>query len=288
MQFGIIDLSGFVVPHWTALDVEVDSCGNGIHAVLAFSRHLFKLREDHSHLAVCVDRGSAHRRVLLPTYKSNRPEKDADLVRQLKLCEHLCEAHGVPIVAKEGYEADDCIATLVKRLEASGKADVVVIHANDKDMRQLLSERTSMWSKKAGWYTVRTLRADWGIRPDQCVDYQAIAGDSTDGIPGVKGIGGKTAQWLIGRYETLDGVYDNLEEIKATLKIGTFKGETIAGRLWEHQGDAIISWKLCKLVDDLELDVDPKETKVSSYPPSLFKFMDWLEDPKIDPDRYEV
>lgn len=268
MKFGIIDMSSLVHRYWHGHAIRLDSCGNGIHAVLAWKDDLEYLTKNFTHLAVAVDRGYTYRSAIYPPYKQNRDETDPDLTRQMELCESLCEHFSVLAVGVDGHEADDVIATLSARLRAAGKCDVT-IYSQDKDMRQLLSPRIRMFTKKHGFYGERELMRDWEIRPDQVVDYQSLVGDSVDGVPGCPGIGPKTAGPLMRDYDSLDGIYSNLPALSPGVR----------KKLEEGQDMCFTSKALVTLKDDLEIPITGAETRVREKKPTLSGFLANLHDP---------
>ncbi|MEO1136585.1 MAG: DNA polymerase I, partial [Pseudomonadota bacterium] len=196
------------------------SDGLPVGAVSGFCNMLYKLltdmqdEHDPTHFAVIFDYSSkTFRNEIYSEYKANRPEPPEDLVPQFSLVRDATRAFNVPCIEQEGYEADDLIATYAAEVEAAG-GEVVII-SSDKDLMQLVSDKVSMFdtmkNKKIGPDEVVE---KFGMGPEHVVDIQALAGDSTDNVPGVPGIGVKTAAQLITEYGDLETLLNRAEEIK--------------------------------------------------------------------------
>ena len=220
----LVDGSGYIFRAYFALIRSSNpprrSDGVPTGAVLGFSNMLNKLltdmRDEHdpTHLAVIFDySGRSFRNDLYPDYKGNRPDAPEDLIPQFPLVRAATRAFNVPCIEMEGYEADDLIATYARQAEAQGGE--AVIFSSDKDLMQLVSDRISMFdpmkNKKIGREEVVE---KFGLPPENVIDIQALAGDSTDNVPGVPGIGVKTAAQLIGEYGDLDTLLKRAGEIK--------------------------------------------------------------------------
>ncbi|PQA87914.1 DNA polymerase I [Hyphococcus luteus] len=219
----LVDGSGYIFRAYFALGRSgalTRSDGTPVGAVLGFCNMLNKLltdmqdEHDPTHLAVIFDHsGKSFRNEIYPDYKGNRPEAPEDLIPQFPLVRDATRAFNVPCIELEGYEADDIIATYAKQTEKEG-GEVVII-SSDKDLMQLVSDRVSMFdpikNKKIGREEVIE---KFGLGPEHVVDIQSLAGDSTDNVPGVPGIGVKTAAQLIEEYGDLDALLNRAEEIK--------------------------------------------------------------------------
>lgn len=174
-----------------------------------------------SHVAVCWDMGSkTFRNELYSEYKANRSEPPEELIPQFDLAKDVVSAFSVPNIGMVGFEADDCIGTIVE--QKRGKANIHIL-TGDHDILQLLGNNTSVVLFKRGFgnYDVQTetsFFADKGISPKQMIDVKAFMGDSSDNYPGVKGIGEKTALKLIKQYEHVDGVLANLDKLTKAQK----------------------------------------------------------------------
>ncbi len=212
----LVDGSSFLFRAFHALPILTRPDGTPVNAVLGFSNMLLKLLDDlhATHLAVIFDSGrKTFRNDLSSDYKANRPEPPDELVPQFPLVRDATRAFNVKCIEAPGYEADDLIATFARQAEAEG-ADVIIV-SSDKDLMQLVTDRVSMFdaikNKKIG---PKEVQEKFGVGPDKVVDVQALAGDSTDNVPGVPGIGIKTAAQLIQEYGDLDSVLAHASEIK--------------------------------------------------------------------------
>ena len=192
------------------------SDGTPTNAVYIYTRILLKLIEDTEadYVAVIFDKArKTFRNDIYPEYKAHRPDAPEDLIPQFALVREATEAMGIPGIEMANYEADDLIATYAKQAAAEGM-DVTIVTA-DKDLMQLVDERISIWDGVKD----RTIREaevieKFGVSPNRVIDVQALAGDSTDNVPGVQGIGIKTAAELINTYGDLDTLLARAEEIK--------------------------------------------------------------------------
>ncbi len=185
-------------------------------AIYGFTRDMMFLRDTvaPSHLVCVFDPpGKTFRDAIFSDYKAQRSPTPDDLVSQIPVIrEELLPAMRIPVVEVANFEADDVLATLARAGEARGMQ--VFICSSDKDCRQLLTDRVKVYNlRKRELYDATSLRADWGVRPDQVVDFQTLVGDAVDNIPGAKGIGAKTAAKLLQDYGTLDNLMTKLHEI---------------------------------------------------------------------------
>ena len=216
----LIDGSGFIFRAYHAIRPLNRPDGTPVNAVSGFCNMLFKLLRDlddserPSHLAVIFDAGrKTFRNDIYPDYKAHRPPAPDDLVPQFKIIHEAVEAFNLPSIKLEGYEADDIIATYAKQAEK--KDYKVTIVSSDKDLMQLVSDNISMFDSMKN----RIIRADevvekFGLGPEKVIEIQALAGDSSDNIPGVPGIGVKTAALLLEEFGNLDTLLERASEIK--------------------------------------------------------------------------
>ena len=212
----LVDGSGFIFRAYHALPPLTRSDGTPTSAVLGFSNMLAKLlsETDADHIAVVFDHsGSSFRNRVYDQYKAHRPDPPADLVPQFRLVREATDAFGVCRVELEDFEADDLIATYAREAVEAGA--VVTIVSSDKDMMQLVGERVTMLdpikNRQIGDVEVRE---KFGVGPDKVIEVQALCGDSVDNVPGVPGIGVKTAAELINTYGNLETLLDRAAEIK--------------------------------------------------------------------------
>ncbi|MEI6690418.1 MAG: 5'-3' exonuclease H3TH domain-containing protein [bacterium] len=191
-------------------------------------------------------------------YKAQRPKADAELVDQISIVKELLSAMGMTQIAQEGYEGDDIIGSLAKQL--GEVAEETLILTGDQDTMQLVTERVSVMLPAKGkdpvtLYGPEQVLTRYGIHPSQVVDYKALVGDSSDNIPGVAGIGPKTAAGLIVKYQDLDGIYTHLTEI----------GETVRTKLIEGRDSAYLSQDLSRIVTEMNLAITLNDLVISDF-----------------------
>ncbi|HKH49353.1 MAG TPA: 5'-3' exonuclease H3TH domain-containing protein [Thermoanaerobaculia bacterium] len=219
-------------------------------ATYGFASFLLKLVADErpTHLAVAFDRNlnGSFRNAEYPEYKAQRQDPPPELVAQIDTCLEVAAALGAATFIDESYEADDLIATLLARLTPRGHGAVVV--TSDKDLAQLVSDRVSLLDfAQEMRYTPATIQEKFGVRPDQITDLLGLAGDPVDNIPGVPGIGRKTAAELLAAYGHLEDVYAHLDEIPFS-KIRAAK--SVSFKLREHRDLAVLSKRLATVATD--------------------------------------
>jgi len=216
-----------------------------------FASVLLRLLEQESpeYLAVSFDTGRTFRDQAYPAYKATRAKMPEDLSPQIDRIRELVNAFGIPVLEREGYEADDVLGTVAAQAAERG-LDVVIL-TGDRDLLQLASDRVTV--RLAGQKLSQALdfgpaevRAKLGIEPQQLVDFKALVGDASDNIPGVSGIGEKTAVALLAEYGSLEGIYANLDKIPAR----------VAARLEAGRDQARLSQHLARIVTDVDLPFD--------------------------------
>ena len=201
-----------------------NSSGQNTSAIFGFARMLYKLIEEQNpdYLVVAFDPPKKSFRFnVYPEYKANRQKMPDDLKYQVEEIKNMVAVMGLKQVENDNYEADDVMGTIAKKY--SSKDLEVMLVTGDKDAYQLVDENIKIYANKKGIseyeiYDSDSIKEKLGLVPDQIIDYMALMGDSSDNIPGVKGIGEKSAQKLIEKFGNLDSVYDNLEEIKGKQK----------------------------------------------------------------------
>ena len=216
----LIDGSGYIFRAYHALPPLTRADGTNVGAVSGFCNMLYKLLDETlndggaTHFAVIFDHSSkSFRNEIYGDYKANRPPPPEDLVPQFPLFRDAVRAFGLPCIEMEGYEADDLIATYAEQAKADGHE--VVIVSSDKDLMQLVDGGVTMLDPmKNRAIGHDEVREKFFVAPEHVVDVQALAGDSTDNVPGVPGIGVKTAAQLIDEYGDLDNLLAHAEEIK--------------------------------------------------------------------------
>jgi DNA polymerase I len=254
----LVDASPYIFrAHYSLPESLKSPAGDRAGAVYGFAGFLLKLidAERPSHLGVAFDRdltGSFFRNQVYPAYKAQRTAPPAELVAQLADCEAMAAALGAATFVHDRYEADDLIATLCRQLTTAGHAVVVV--TSDKDLAQLVGERVSLYDFGKGLRLgPAEVRSTFGVRADQVVDLLALAGDPVDNIPGVPGIGRKTAAELLGAYGSLDDLYAGLEELRGSRLRGA---KTLYGKLRDARELAFLSRRLAALATDAPVRAD--------------------------------
>lgn len=219
---------------------------DGLHtnALYGFSQMLIKVVRDLEPDLCCValDSKENFRYELYPEYKANRSEPDEEMLEQFPYFEPLIEAFGIPGLRVDGYEADDIIATLATTHRDT--FDVTIV-SSDKDLMQLLGDGVIMLDTMKGKvFDVDEVNEKFGVGPDKVIEVQALIGDSSDNVPGVPGIGPKTAAKLMAEYGSLDGIYEHVEEIKQN---------KLRENLIAHKDNAYLSKQLVTLKQDIDL-----------------------------------
>ncbi|WP_416879004.1 DNA polymerase I [Litorimonas sp.] len=269
----LVDGSGYIFRAYHALPpLTRKTDGAPVGAVAGFSNMLFKLLQGQNnaarptHFAVIFDAGSqTFRNDIYDQYKANRSAPPEDLVPQFPWVRDATRAFGSPSIEMDGFEADDLIATYARQAEAKGAR--VTIISSDKDLMQLVTDKVvmldTMKNKDIG---VAQVKEKFGVSPDRVIDVQALAGDSVDNIPGVPGIGVKTAVLLLDEYGTLENLLDHAEEIPQ-------KGRR--EKLIANKEMALISKQLVTLKTDVEVETELEDFAVSD--PDVDELFDFLE-----------
>jgi DNA polymerase-1 len=248
----LVDLSGYVFRAYHAIAPLSSTKGEPTHAVLGTANMIQKVvneRKPHSFAVAMDSKGPTFRHALDERYKAHRPAPPPDLSQQMKRCEEIVRAYNIPIYQVPGMEADDLIASVSRRaMEAKQK---IIIVSSDKDLMQLVhddDDRVLLWdSMRDKVYGAGEVKEKWGVLPSRLRDLLALVGDSSDNIPGVPGVGPKTAADLLATYGSLDGIFANLDKItKAKLK----------EVLRTHEADARISYELVGLKRDIPVEWD--------------------------------
>jgi DNA polymerase-1 len=278
-HFYLIDGSGYIFRAYYALPpLSRKSDGLPTGAVSGFCSMLFKLLEDSrsddsihkpTHFAVIFDSAKKNfRNDIYSEYKANRTETPEDLIPQFEYIRKAVKAFSLPSIELINYEADDLLATYAKKIVAAG-AKVTVI-SSDKDLMQLVSERIRLYDPmKNKVLGEKEVFEKFGVKPNQVIDVQSLAGDSSDNIPGVPGIGVKTAAELINKYKTLDTLLKNIEEIPQTKRRET---------LLANKDKEILSKKLVKLKDDVPVKEELESFIMKSVEKErLFDFLRQME-----------
>jgi len=252
----LVDASVFIFRAYYSVPLEfTDRDGNPVNAVHGFARFLGDLIERVSpeRLAVAFDESLevSFRNEIYPAYKANREPAPPELKRQFALCRELCAALGLPQFGSSRYEADDIIGTLTVLGQRRGQP--VTIVSRDKDLTQLVTPNDIYWDAVADVrYGYHDIEERFGVTPERMADFLALMGDAVDNVPGVPGVGRKTAATLLKHFDTLPGVFDNLDAVPK-LK---FRGAAfVAQSLREHRESAFLSRQLTGIACDMPLGV---------------------------------
>jgi 5'-3' exonuclease len=247
----LIDASIYVFRAWFSVpDNFLDRDGNPANAVFGFAGFLIGLLEQvkPSHLGIAFDESleSSFRNEIYPQYKANRDPAPVELKRQFSHCRAVAEGLGIDCFSDHRFEADDLIGTLATRKRQVGHQIHIV--SSDKDLAQLLEAGETLWD------LARNQRLDsdgimdkFGVRPEQIADFLALTGDAVDNIPGVPGIGPKTASALLGHFGTLDELLGRIDEV-GFLSIRGAK--SLAVKLRNHEQDARLARRLTEIATD--------------------------------------
>jgi DNA polymerase I len=254
----LVDGSSYVYRAFHALPPLANSKGHATGAVKGVISMLRRLQKDypHSPIAVIFDaKGKTFRDDIYPEYKANRPPMPDELREQIEPIHEIVKAMGLPFICTPGVEADDVIGTLAHHASQQGLN--VVISTGDKDMAQLVDNRVTLVNTMTETVMDEQGVVDkFGIPPGLIIDYLALMGDKVDNIPGVAGVGEKTALALLQGLGGVEDIYQNLDKV-ATLE---FRGaKTMAAKLEADKENALLSYTLATIKTDVELDLAPAE-----------------------------
>ena len=261
----LLDGNGLIYRGYFALIEQplTTSKGELVSAVFGFTNIVLRAYQDvgPTHVAVAFDLPApTFRHERFAEYKATRTRMPDEMREQIPKVRRVVAALGIPIYEMAGFEADDVIATLVGQAEAGG-LDTTIL-TGDLDMLQLVSERTKLLVSLRGGiantvaYDLARIDERWGLRPDQMLDYKALKGDPTDNIPGVPGVGEKTAAKLVATYGTLDAMYEAIDDLQP---------EKLRAKLIEAKEIVLESRELMRLVRDLPVTLDLESGRVGEY-----------------------
>src|SRR3989338_4047929 len=213
-QLLLIDGTSYIYRAFYAIPHLSNSKGLPTNAIYGFAQMLLKVIKDFKtdHIAVAFDvKGPSFRHKLYEEYKAHRPEMPDNLKPQIPYIKEIVKAFNIPCLELEGYEADDIIGTISKHMKERGLE--VIIIAADKDMLQLIDDNTTIVdTMKDKKFDKKDVMERFGVEPDRVVEIMGLAGDTSDNIPGVKGIGEKTAIKLIHQFGTIENILQNVED----------------------------------------------------------------------------
>ena len=254
MQY-LIDASVYVFrAHFSIPDDMVDRDGNPVNALYGFCRFLGDFIEQvrPEHVAVAFDESltTSFRNEIYPDYKANREPAPEELKRQFLQCRRYARALGLLECADASFEADDLIGTLVQRGRMRGRPSTIV--SRDKDLTQLLSPDDVFWDFAGkGKLAYESIADIFGVMPEQIADFLALAGDSVDNIPGVPGVGKKTASALLSHFGSLEAIYANLDKVHEVEVRGA---KTLGVKLETHRDKAMLARRLTGIATDAPID----------------------------------
>lgn len=245
----VIDAHSLIHQVFHAMPAMSGPRGEPIGAVFGFTRDLLYILQEKQpdYLFCAFDMpGKTFRHEIYEDYKKQRPPMDIDLLPQMPYIYRVIEALGIPALGCEGHEADDILATVARITEQLGGKCFLV--TADKDCRQLISDRVKLYNIRKGTvFDRKALAEEWGIAPRQVVDFQALVGDSVDGVPGVPSVGPKTARQLLERFGSLDHLLERLAEVEPP---------RVQELLRKYQQQALLSRELVRLKDDVPVAID--------------------------------
>ena len=260
----LIDGSSYIFRAFYAIPALNNTAGLPTNAIFGFTNILLKFLKQYQpeYVAVALDAGrETFRNEMFAAYKGNRPEAPALLIPQFPYFRKVLDALNLPLLELPGYEADDIIATLCDRLADKGCELVVV--SSDKDLMQLVTNGVKLLdSAKDRWIGKDEVREKFGVSPEQVIEVMGLMGDAVDNIPGVKGIGEKTAGALIQQFQSLENLYDHLDEIEQMKLRGAARVRKI---LEEGKDAAFLSRALATVKRDVPLETGIEELKLTGF-----------------------
>ncbi len=270
-----------------------NSKGLPTNALFGFANMINKIvaEEDPVYMIVAFDKGKTFRHDKYDFYKGGRAETPDELKIQFPYAKRLLTAMGIKYYEIDNYEADDIIGTFSEYCNIPGDDYEGLIISSDKDLLQLITEEVGMKLLKQKdyiRYTLTSFKDEWGIDPINIIDLKALMGDSSDNIPGVKGIGEKTALKLLREYKTLDNIYKNIDNIKGSVK----------DKLVKDEQSARMSYEIATIYKKVPIDIDVNDIKYLGPNAALkeiyeeLEFYSFLKDEKkkssTDKIKYEI
>lgn len=253
----LIDANAIIHRAFHALPPFKTSNGELVNAVYGFTSMLLNiiLSQKPDYIATAFDTGKTFRHEEYEEYKATREKAPDELYHQFDRIKQVLKAFNIPIFEAKGFEADDILGTLAKKISKDPQI-LTLIATGDKDAFQLVTDNVHILMPHKGFkesiiYTPVEVEEKMELKPAQVVDFKGLSGDSSDNIKGVQGIGKKTAIKLLQQYETIEGIYENISEIKGALHT----------KLTEGKEDALKSQMLATIITDMEIDFDLSKCK---------------------------
>lgn len=269
----IIDGNALLHRAWHAIPNLSTKDGLMVNAVYGWMMIFLKMYKDlqPEYIAVTFDvRGGTFRNDLYDEYKANRKKQPDELYAQIDMIKEIVQKFQLPIYEMKGFEADDIIGSICAHPDVDNDNVLSVVLTGDMDTLQLVDENTHVYAPKRGLsetkiYDIEGVEKKFkGLRPDQVIDYKALRGDPSDNVPGVRGVGEKTATDLLLKFETLENLYEMLDNDLATVELEGVKARIIK-LLLENKDEALLSKKLVTIKTDVEIDFNLQDCKFDSY-----------------------
>ncbi len=251
----VVDGYSYLYQAYHAIRNMTGPKGEPTNAIFGFISMILRIKEKENpdYVAITFDlKAPSFRHKVFKDYKATRKPMPEDLAVQVPVVMDIVEAYGIPVFSLEGFEADDVIATIVEKV----KGEDVEVHVitRDKDLKQVLRPGVYIYDTKDGkTYGHEEFRAEFGMEPKALADYLALTGDSSDNIPGVPGVGKKTAGELLAKYSSIDGIYSNLEEVK----------KSVRNKLEQNRESAEFSKSLATVRRDVPIEFDLKKCEAA-------------------------
>ena len=257
----LLDSNGLIYRGYHALPPLTTSKGELVNAVFGFCSILLRGIQDvrPEYVAACFDLpGPTFRHEQFAEYKATRTPMPDDLRSQFPKVREVVAALRIPVFEMAGYEADDVIGTITRDLDSRGGIETTIV-TGDLDMLQIVTDTTRLMTTRQGvdstiYYDPAKVRERFDLRPDQMIDYKALKGDPSDNIPGIPGVGEKTAAKLVGEFGSLEGIYERLGEVKP---------EKLRWKLVEARDQVFASRELSRIVRDLPIPFDLEAARLS-------------------------
>lgn len=280
----LVDGSSYLYRAFHAIPPLTTSSGqptNAVRGVISMLRSLIKAYPDSPVVVIFDAKGKTFRDDIYPEYKANRPPMPDDLRPQIEPLHGVIKSMGLPLISISGVEADDVIGTVAKLVSSTGRE--IIISTGDKDMAQLVTDKVTLVNTMTDTtMDIKGVENKFGIGPELIIDYLALMGDKVDNIPGVPGVGEKTAIGLLQGLGNLENIYNRLDDIAEL----SFRGaKTLGAKMSEHKDMALLSYQLATIKCDVELDFDvmsltnaqPNKDELTEWFSKL-EFKTWLKE----------
>ena len=274
----LLDSSAIIHRAYHGLPPLTTHDGVLVNAVYGFATTLFKVLEEFKpkYIAACFDeKAPTVRHLEFKEYKAHRPPAPDDLIKQFQIVRDVCKVLNIPVISLKGYEADDIIGTIVKKLTTHNLQLTTIIVTGDMDTLQLVDENVEVYSmsrgiKKAEIFDEAKVKEKYGFEPTQLTDFKALRGDPSDNIPGVPGIGEKTATTLIQNFRSIENLYEQILNNKIQMSNQTqtsnFKlSDKTKDLLLQYKDQAFMSKKLATIIKDVPIEFNLSNCLVHDY-----------------------